>query len=48
MSEADKAAWAIHFERFQRAAADGTVILVGRCACPVAGQKARMRPPADR
>jgi uncharacterized protein YciI len=29
MTEAEKAAWAVHFERFQRALADGTVILVG-------------------
>ena len=29
MTEDEKAAWAVHFERFQRALADGTVILVG-------------------
>ena len=29
MSAAEKASWAIHFERFKRALADGTVILVG-------------------
>ena len=34
MSAAEKAAWAIHFERFKRALADGTVILVG----PTLGQ----------
>jgi uncharacterized protein YciI len=29
ITEEEKAAWAVHFERFQRALADGTVILVG-------------------
>jgi uncharacterized protein YciI len=29
MTEEEEAAWAVHFERFQRALADGTVILVG-------------------
>jgi uncharacterized protein YciI len=29
MSEEEKAVWAVHFERFQRMLADGTIILVG-------------------
>jgi uncharacterized protein YciI len=29
MTEEEKTVWAVHFERFQRALADGTVILVG-------------------
>jgi len=29
MTEEEKAVWAVHFERFQRALEDGTVILVG-------------------
>jgi uncharacterized protein YciI len=29
MTEEEDAVWAVHFERFQRALADGTLILVG-------------------
>ncbi|MFL5756721.1 MAG: YciI family protein [Chloroflexota bacterium] len=29
MTDAEKAVWAVHFERFQRLLAEGTIILVG-------------------
>ena len=29
MTEEEKAAWSVHFERFQRLLAEGTIILVG-------------------
>jgi uncharacterized protein YciI len=29
MTEEERAVWAVHFERFERALADGTVVLVG-------------------
>jgi len=29
MTDAEKAVWAVHFERFERLLADGTIILVG-------------------
>jgi uncharacterized protein YciI len=35
MTDEEKAVWSVHFERFERALADGIVILVG----PTLGQK---------
>jgi uncharacterized protein YciI len=35
MTDAERAVWSVHFERFERAMADGTIILVG----PTLGSK---------
>jgi uncharacterized protein YciI len=35
MTEAEQAVWGVHFERFQRLLAEGTVILVGPTLGPI-------------